>query len=300
MHSDPRYHVIGKRGQIWPIPMGGSDPSTVTVPQGDPPAPPSGPPVDPASGFPDARPTQTPAPPAQPEPQRQLPPRDPDTGRFTNEDIERIRKEEKDKLYPRISKMEEELQQLRTEREERLRQEQEEQEARAAAEEAARQAELSATERVAEVEQRFQSELDRMRQEREAERALLEREQELASLQQYAAERLAEVGDDILPELRDLVQGTTREEIDASVTTLVARSSAIVQGAQEAMQGFRAAQPGTSVTAPPVGPVEQNESGYQTYSADDLRNMSMADYIKNRDKLLGAARDQRNRGLFGN
>lgn len=298
--------VVGNRGQVWPVPAGGSGTDTVTVPASPAPAAPAAPgtTVDPASGFPDAvRHTQVgaPAPAAPPaEPHHSAAqPRD-DAGRFTAEQLEKARQEEKDKLYPELEKMREDLAELRAEREARIAKEKEAEEAAAAAAEAARVAELSAVDKVAEIEKTFQARLDQMQQEREAEKLILQREQEFQQLRAYAAEKVAEAGDDLLPELRDLVTGTTPEEIDASVTTLVARSSAIVEGAQQAMAGVRAAQPGVSITgAPPAGPVENNDQAYKTFTLEDLKDMDMATFMKNRASLLGAASQQQNRGMFG-
>ena len=72
----------------------------------------------------------------------------------------------------------------------------------------------------------------------------------------------------------------------------------IVGNIQAAQQGQRMAQRGSSVTSPPVGPMEQNNEGYETLTADDIRGMDMATYAKRREQLLGAAAKNRNQGLF--
>ncbi len=102
-----------------------------------------------------------------------------------------------------------------------------------------------------------------------------------------------------MPELRDLVAlGPNREDIDASIALLVERTARIVEQTRAAALGQRAAMPGVGVTQPPAGPLEMHSEQSQ-FSAEDIRNMDMATYLKNRDKLIGgAASSSRNRGLF--
>lgn len=273
---------------VLPI-CGGSSEVTVGVEPGQPqPAHVATPGVDPASGLPDvqARPQQP-----QPEHHSAEQPRD-DQGRFSAEDIERIRKEEKDKLYPQLAKVSELEQRLKTFEEERAasqktkeQQESEEHERT----EAARREEMSAKELVEETRREWETRFNEERARREQQEALLERERQFTTLMQHRTKRLAEEGEDIIPQLRDLVTGSTPEEIDASISSLKERSSAIFQDVQQAQQGIRAAMPGVRPTAPTIGPMEQNEESQQTYSAEDIRARDMTWYIQNRDKLLPAA-----------
>ena len=55
---------------------------------------------------------------------------------------------------------------------------------------------------------------------------------------------------------------------------------------------------GTRVTAPASGPLD-NDSEQRSYSPESIRDMSLADYAKQRAKLLGEAAGNRGRGLFG-
>ena len=224
---------------------------------------------------------------------------------FTAEDIEKARKQEKDKLYDSMETMKGELAELRKQRETELA-EREAEKQRIAAEAAAaakakEEEELSVRQLLEKREQEFAAQIAAERQERESALELLRLEQEFSVLQQYRADRLAQEADNILPELLDLVvTGPTAEKIEESIAGLKARSERILQMAVQGQQAQRAAMPGVSVTAPPVGPAEINSEN-QTISLEQLRSMSMDDYMKNRDKLLPAASQARrsNSGLFG-
>lgn len=217
---------------------------------------------------------------------------------FTAEDIEKARKEEKDKLYNRLSTMEEELKAMKAEREAREKAQKEAE--KQAAEEAKKKAqeEMSAKELLAQKEQEWEQRFQSLQQDRERDRAILEQERQFTALMDYRANRMAEEAENILPELIDLVAGNSQEEIEASIARLRERTEKIVGNVQAAQQQARREMPGTKVTAPPTGPVE-NQPGYETLSADDIRGMDMATYAKRREQLLGAASQNRNKGLFG-
>lgn len=224
---------------------------------------------------------------------------------FTAEDIEKARKQEKDKLYDSLETMKGELASLRKQQaDEQASREAEAKrlnEAKAAADKAQAEEELSVRELLAQREAEFAQQIAAERAEREKSMELLRLEQEFSVLQQYRADRLAQEAENILPELIDLVaQGPTAEKIEESIASLIDRSGRILQMATQGQQAARAAMPGVSVTSPPVGPAEINSENQQI-SLQDLQAMSMADYMKNRDKLLPAASAQRrsNSGLFG-
>lgn len=172
--------------------------------------------------------------------------------------------------------------------------------AAAQAAEEKRQAELSYAERAAEMEQRMTGQLTALQQQLAERDAVLERERQFNELMAYRSAQLQQHGDDIIPELRDLVQGNTPEEIDASISALKERSGSILQNVAQQAQAVRQNARGVGVTAPPVGPMDNN-SGHQTFSADDIRNMDMTQYAQHRARLLGAASQtsQRDRGMFG-
>lgn len=229
----------------------------------------------------------------------------PQTGRtFTEDEVAKIRREEKDKLYKEIGTLREQMTVLTAAEEERQRQLAAAQaEADRAAEEARLQ-ELSAIERIAELENRFTSETDRMRAEMEAERATFAKERAFQELQQYRTQRLAEEAETIMPDLIDFVSGGTAEEIEASISRVKERTQAILANMQAAQQ--QAVPPaltppvqGSHITAPPVGPMD-NQTSHQQLSAADIAAMDMNEYAANRDRLMqGASQQRRNGGLYG-
>jgi hypothetical protein len=225
-------------------------------------------------------------------------------GQFTAEDIAKARAQEKQKLYPQVEKLQEELAALRKKEEER-----EAEAAQRKAQRAARDAEAAALKKKQEEdelevrtllqkkEQEWQSQLEAERNEREKAFALLEREREFQELQQYRQQRLEAERENIIPELIDLISGGTREEIEQSITGLKERSARIFDSVAQASQQTRKEMVGTRITSPASGPLD-NDSEQRSYSIDDVKNMSAADYAKNRAKLLGNS-NNRGQGLFG-
>lgn len=229
---------------------------------------------------------------------------------FTEDEVAAIRRQEKDKLYEKLEKessrvkaLEEQLgvisqerEAARKEAEERAHQEQEllrqREEQELSAKELLSRRESEFNQKLTQVEQEFMSRLDQVEQQRLAQEALLEKERQIQTVESYRQRRLAEEQESIIPELRDLVSGNTAEEIDMSIATLRDRSSAIMQSIQQATQQSRLR--GAPVTAPPTGPME-NQSEYQTLTAEDIRNMPMDQYMKMRERLLGATRGSRGR-----
>lgn len=224
---------------------------------------------------------------------------------FTEDDVENIRKQEKDKMYKRLEEadtrvksMEEQMSIISQERE-AARKEAEERAAKEA--EILRQREideLSAKElllkkedefnqRINSVEQEWQGRLAEIESQRQAQEALLEKERQMQEIQHYRAQRLQQEQESIIPELIDLVAGNSPEEIENSISILRERSSAIIESIQQATQQSQGRLRGAPVTAPPVGPME-TQTEYQQLSADDIRNMSMEKYAQMRDRLLNA------------
>jgi hypothetical protein len=217
---------------------------------------------------------------------------------FTAEDIARVREQEKSKVYPQIERLREELSALKREKEERdaaesAQRQAEEAEARRKAEE-----DMEIRDLLAKKEQEFAHQLEAERLEREKAFALLETEKRFQELQAYRQQRLEQERDSIIPELLDLVDGTSIEDIDASIENLRERSSRILESAQQAMQSARRDMAGSRVTAPAAGPLDTDPDN-RSYTPDDIRGMSMADYMKNRQRLLGDSAASRGRGLFG-
>lgn len=224
---------------------------------------------------------------------------------FTADDVAKAREQEKAKLYPQMEKMKEELASLKKAREEEVAKKAERDVKRAAeaAEKVAKQKadeeqEMSFKELLAKKEQEFQSQLETERLEREKAFALLDRERQFQELMNYRHNRLEQERDNIVPELIDLIQGSSQDEIEQSIATLKEKSASILQSAQAAMQSAKQQMAGTRITAPASGPLD-NDSSQQSFTPDSIRDMSLADYAKQRAKLLGNAASNRGQGLFG-
>ena len=224
---------------------------------------------------------------------------------YTADDIAKAREQEKAKLYPQLEKMKEELASLKREREEAAAREAERQ-ARIAEEESRaaqlkkeqEENELSFKDLLKKKEQEFQSQLENERLERERAIALLEQERKFQELMNYRQGRLEQERENIIPELIDLIEGNSADEIEQSIATLKEKSARILDSAQQAMQSARAQMAGPRVTAPAAGPLD-NDSSQQSFTPDSIRDMSLADYAKQRAKLLGNAASNRGQGLFG-
>ena len=217
---------------------------------------------------------------------------------YTEEDLAKVRTQEKDKLYPTIEKLKEQVDVLTREREEhaarlaveadeknaQLRQQQEE--------------ELSAKDLLKLKESEWKEQLERERQERERAFALLEQEKAFADIQSFRQQLLEQERENIIPELVDLISGSTREELQTSVESLKDRSTRILESAQSAMQNARREMTGTRVTTPPAGPLE-TQTEQRNFTAQEIASMSVDEYAKYRSRLLSPQAQGKTSGLFG-
>jgi predicted lactoylglutathione lyase len=224
---------------------------------------------------------------------------------YSAEDIAKAREQEKAKLYPQMEKMKEELSSLKkareeqaakeAEREQRIAEELLRKEAQKKEEE---ESELSFKELLKKKEQEFQAQLEAERLERERAFALLEQERKFQEVMNYRQQRVEQERDNIVPELIDLIDGNNADEVEQSIAMLKEKSARILSSAQQAMQSARQQMAGTRITNPAAGPLD-NDSEQKSYSPDSIREMSLADYAKQRAKLLGTAASNRGQGLFG-
>ena len=224
---------------------------------------------------------------------------------FTADDVAKAREQEKAKLYPQMEKMKEELSSLKKAREEQAAKEAEREQRNAeelvrkeAQKKEEEESELSFKDLLKKKEQEFQSQLEAERLERERAFALLEQERKFQEVTNYRQQRVEQERENIVPELIDLVDGNSADEIEQSIAMLKEKSVRILSSAQQAMQNARQQMAGTRITNPAAGPLD-NDSDQKTYSPDSIREMSLADYAKQRAKLLGAAASNRGQGLFG-
>jgi hypothetical protein len=224
---------------------------------------------------------------------------------FTEDEVHKIRQQEKDKMYSRLEEsqnrlksMEDQLALLSKEREEAIKQAEERARAEAELIKQRELEELSAKELLTRKEDEFNSRINQverewaekfqvMEQDRQAQAALLEKERALQALETYRQRRIVEEQETIIPELLDLVAGNSEDDIENSIAVLRARSSAIIESIQQASQSSMPRLKGAPVTAPPTGPLENNQE-YQTMTAEDIRNMPMDQYAKMRERLLQA------------
>lgn len=218
---------------------------------------------------------------------------------YTQEDLAKARAQEKDKLYPQIDKLKAELDELKKAREEELAAKSAEKESKDAEARAAAEAEMDVRELLKQKEADWNEQLVRERQERESAFALLDREREYAALQSYRQEVLEAERENIIPELLDLVSGSTREEVTQSIESLKERSARILESAQAAMQNTRREMTGTKTTLPPAGPLDIN-SEQRNFTAEEIAAMPMNEYAKYRQRLLSDKAQGRGQGLFGN
>jgi len=215
--------------------------------------------------------------------------------RWTDEDIERARQQEKDKLYGRIDELSGQMRQFATEREqeqaERDRLAQEAAEAKRLKEEG----ELEVRDLLARRETEWQERFTQLESRYDSDRAIFEKERAFAQVQEYRRDRVEQEAENILPELRDLISGDTPEAVDASIEVMKARTAQIFTNMAAAQQQLPFQPRGAAPTAPPVGPMEQMPS-YESLTPDDIRGMDMETYKKYRAQLLQATNPNRGRG----
>jgi plectin len=213
---------------------------------------------------------------------------------YTEDDLQRARAQEKNKLYDTIESLKGEVSTLAKDREERLA---EAERLRKEAEEEARkkaEAEMGTRELLDLKEKEWQKQLEEIRQENARNLALAERERQYSALSEYRNRRVQEEQDNIIPELVDLISGNTPEEIEQSITSLRDRSSKILESAQSAMSSSRREMVGTKPTLPPT---MENNSDQQMLTAEQIAAMSVTEYAKVRDRLgMGRGSDK---GIFG-
>ena len=221
---------------------------------------------------------------------------------YTEDDLAKVRSQEKDKLYPEIERLKDEVLNLKKDKEEKAAltaaKVAEEETARAAADRAKLEESLEAKDLIRLTADELREQLERERSERERAFALLERERMFADLQSYKQQVIEQERDNIIPQLVDFIQGNSREEIAESVERLKERSASILDSAQSAMQNARKEMAGTRATLPASGPLDTNLESRQ-FTAQDIASMSVNDYAKVRDRLMSDSARGKSRGLMG-
>lgn len=224
---------------------------------------------------------------------QQTPPTDPQNGSnsnqrfYTDEDIERARREEKDKLYGRITTMDDQLKQLQRERDEREAARQAEVDRLAEEARTKEEAEMETRDLLTRKEAEWQQRMEELESRYEQDRAVFDRERRFQEVAQYRQAMLEQQQEWIIPELRDLVRGNSETEIDESIEEMKARTAAIMGQLEASVSQQRQGMRGAAPTAPPVGPMEQMES-YESLTPQDIATMDMETYKKHRGSLLNA------------
>ena len=246
---------------------------------------------------------------------------------FSEEDVARIRQEEKDKLYSQIERNNEELTNLREQvgsltAAEQRRAAQLEEEQQRLADEARRQEEenLDAksliqrkdeewNQRLSSMEQTWEQKLQQAEEERRAAEALAAREREFGELRDYTLSAVEANKDKIAPQLLGWIQGNSKEEVDAAIQRAIQTTDQIAEEMQQAL-GQQTQQFGdqqTQTPAPPVLPGTRATGGpantdpaaqFQQLTAEQIANMPMDQYAQLRSRI-GIGGQNNNRGLFG-
>ena len=229
--------------------------------------------------------------------------------RFTADDIEKARTQEKDKVYKTLESWEEKfaeqgqvLANLLKDKDSAV---------AAAAEQATKDAEEAATKRweeqdsktlVADVRAEFEKKLAVLEEQRSLESATFAKERSFAELRDYAQAKVTEAlaANEIAPELAGYVVGNNTTEIDASLVRVKATTESLLASIAEATAAQPLAPRGVSPTGyAPVGVMDADPS-HKTYTAADIQNMGIEEYTANRQALLGAAaKSGHDRGMFG-
>lgn len=233
----------------------------------------------------------------------------PQTRMFTEDQVQKIRKDEKDKVYGELTKAQQELQKFQAAEAERAKVEAD---AKAKADAEAKkkaEAEMDAKQllesREAEWNKKFEQSnksweerFTKINAEREQERVLADKEREYHEFLAYRTDRLNAESQNIAPELIDLVSGNTPEELEASITRLKEKSEQIAQTVQQYAQQAKASQRGvSSASFPAVGPDTDNPGGKQ-YTAEEIAGMNYEQYAKFRHEH-GIGGSSSGKGLFG-
>lgn len=267
--------------------MAGFDPVT-GQPIPDPPAAPPAPPAPIVVNVPPQAP-----PPAAPVLTEEL-------KTYFDQERERVRQEEKNKLYPEMQSLQDQVKTLAEAETARQAEIDAQAQAAAEAERLRQEAEMTAVERVQQIEESMNQRIAAAEEKAAVADALRLREAELGQLLTYKAQRVGQESENIMPELVDFVRGNTREEIDASIEDVKARTASVVAQVQAQQQQGRQALAMPVAGGPALEPNAMAGGDQQrTLSAEDIRNMSMEDYAQFRPQLLQAGGQRvRENGLY--
>lgn len=233
--------------------------------------------------------------------QYSTPPVQPSTRYYTEADLERVREQEKNKLYDRLDKQQQMLNtfkstvdELKAEKDARAAEVEAQQKAVADAKLRAEEEKLSYQELVAKREAELTKQLEQQRLEMEDKMMLWQKEQQFLQLGAYTQRRVAEevAAGNIIPDLAEYITGENEEQVEAAITKAKEKTDSIVKGAQTLTAPV---PPGVSPTGVPG--IMSIPSGPRQPTRDDIANMSMAEYANYR-RQQGMDRRGNGQGLF--
>lgn len=213
--------------------------------------------------------------------------------RWTDDDLEKARQQEKDKLYGRIDEMGTQLRELQQAREAEMAERQRLMDEATSAAQAKEESEMEVRDLLTKREQEWNAQFTELSTRYDNDRAVFEKERQLAEVEFYRRDRLAQEADNIIPELREFVLGSTIEEVDNSIEAMKARTLSIFSNIAAATEQLPFQQQrGAALTAPPVGPMEQLPE-YEQLTPEAIKGMDMDTYKRYRDQLLRASNPNR-------
>lgn len=187
--------------------------------------------------------------------------------------IEKARKEEKDKLYPRLSKLEASLQERDTAIEDLKRKIEEKEQALKAKDDAS----LSEQDKLRKQIDELSVKLTDVVEDRKSEKEKAEKEKQRLTLEAFKANKIREAGTDIIPEL---VEGNTEEEIVAAVEKAKVKYKQIFEDAASAVKKETRGIPASRTTDP--GRVS---TGAVELTAEQIAAMPIAEWKKIRQTV---------------
>lgn len=228
---------------------------------------------------------------------------------FTAEQVERFRKQEREKLHLDLQRQSEQLEELRSqvggfaaERETFQQAEAARQAAEVEAQRRAAEEEMSVRDLLKQRESEWENRFALLEQERAVERATMEKENQFVALQAYIQKRVREESEaqTIVPELLDMINGSDQGEIEQSIARLREKTELIVKQ----MQGAVSAQPaprGVSAAGyAAMGPLETNQE-LRPPTAEEIKGMNWEQYDAFRKKynIGGGGGSTNGHGIFG-
>lgn len=192
--------------------------------------------------------------------------------------LEKVRKQEKDKLYPKIEKLEAELKEGAKALQDMA--------AKLAATEKEKEdlttGKLSSQDVLKKQMDEQAKAMDKLRVDLEVGKKEALMKIQSAELKAFREQKLREAGSDLIPEL---VSGNTEEEIVASLEKSKAKYQEVYQTALDKEKTKQPPPAGAGKTNPPGG---AGSGGKKEYTKDEISKMSLEEYKTKRQEILGS------------